>query len=162
MAVTHLALDLGAGHERSDRVDDDDVERTGTDQHVRDLERLLTRVGLADEQRVGVDTELAGVLRVERVLGVDEGRDAAGLLRIGDGVERDRRLTRRFRAVDLDDTATGQATDAERDVERDRAGGDDLDRRTHVLAEAHDRALAVGLLDLSHHGVERLDLVARC
>src|SRR4051794_4427696 len=68
VAVAHLALDLGAGHERRDRVDDDDVEGAGADQHVGDLERLLPRVRLGDEQGVGVDTEGLGVLGVERVL----------------------------------------------------------------------------------------------
>lgn len=63
MAVPHLALDLGLGHERGDRVDDDDVDGAGADQHVHDLERLLTGVRLGDEQRVGVDAELLGVLR---------------------------------------------------------------------------------------------------
>ena len=128
VAVAHLALDLGPGHEGRDRVDDDDVEGAGADEHVGDLERLLARVGLGDEERVGVDAELLGVLRVERVLGVDEGGDAAGLLRVGDGVQGDGRLARALRAVDLDDAAAGQPADAERDVERDRAGRDDLDR----------------------------------
>ena len=53
-------------------------ERAGADQHVGDLERLLTGVGLGDQQRVGVDAEGLGVVGVERVLGVDEGGDAAG------------------------------------------------------------------------------------
>lgn len=51
-------------------------------------------------------------------------------------------------AVDLDDTAAGQPADAERDVEGDGPRGDDLDGRSHVVAEAHDRTLAVLLLDL--------------
>jgi hypothetical protein len=45
VAVAHLALDLGPGHERGHRVDDDDVERAGADQHVGDLERLLAVSG---------------------------------------------------------------------------------------------------------------------
>ena len=77
VAVAHLALDLGPGHEGGDRVDDDDVERAGADQHVGDLERLLAGVGLGDEQRVGVDAEGLRVVGVERVLGVDERGDAA-------------------------------------------------------------------------------------
>ena len=121
VAVAHLALDLGARHERGDGVDDDDVEGAGADQHVGDLERLLAGVGLRDQQRVGVDAELLGVLRVERVLGVDERRDAAGGLRVGDRVQGHRRLAGGLRAVDLDDAAARQAADAERDVERDRA-----------------------------------------
>src|SRR5215469_2715189 len=46
VAVPHLALDLGPGHQGRDRVDDDDVDRAGADQHVRDLQCLLTGVGL--------------------------------------------------------------------------------------------------------------------
>ena len=126
------------------------------DQHVGDLERLLTGVGLRDEQRVDVDAELARVLRVERVLGVDEGGDAACALRVGDRVERQRRLTRRLRAVDLDDAAARETADAERDVEGDRAGGDDLDGCALVAAQAHDRALAELAVDLGERGLEGL------
>src|SRR5690606_12759722 len=146
---THLALDLGLGHERGDRVDHDDVDRARADEHVHDLERLLTRVRLRDEQGVGVDAELLGVLGVERVLGVDERGDATVLLRVRDRVQRDRRLARGLGAVHLDDASARQAADAERDVERDRARGDDLDGSTPVVAEAHDRPLAELAVDLS-------------
>ena len=129
VAVAHVALDLGLGHERRDRVDDDDVDRAGAHEHVGDLERLLAVVGLADEQLVGLDAELARVGGVERVLGVDERRDAARLLGLGDGVEGERGLAARLRAVDLDDAAARVAADAERDVEPDAAGRDDLDVR---------------------------------
>src|SRR5437762_2466904 len=53
--VAHLALDLFAGHERRDRVDDDDVHGTRAHERVRDLERLLTVVGLRDEKVVRAD-----------------------------------------------------------------------------------------------------------
>ena len=99
---------------------------------------------------------LRGVLGVERVLRVDEGRDAAGPLRVRDGVQRERRLAGRLGAVDLDDAAAGQAADAERDVQRDGAGGDDLDGRALVAAEAHDRALAELAVDLGEGGLECL------
>ena len=64
---------------------DDDVDRARAHQRVGDLERLLAGVGLGDQQLVEVDAQLAGVGRVERVLGVDEGAGAAGLLGLGDG-----------------------------------------------------------------------------
>jgi hypothetical protein len=136
--------------------DDDDVDRAGADQHVHDLERLLAGVRLGHEQRVGVDAELLGVVGVEGVLGVDERRDAALPLRVRDGVQRDGRLAGGLRAVDLDDAALGQAADAERDVERDGAGGDHLDGGTPVVAEAHDRALAELAVDLAECGLEGL------
>jgi hypothetical protein len=106
------------------------------------------RVGQRHEQRVDVHTELLGVLRVERVLRVDEGGDSAGLLRVGDGVERQRRLARRLRTVDLDDAPAGKSSDAERDVEGDGSGGDHGDRGTLVAAEAHDGSLAELAVDL--------------
>ena len=160
MAVAHLALDLGAGHQRGHRVDDDQVEGAGADQHVGDLERLLTGVGLGDQQRVGVDTEGLGVVGVERVLGVDEGDDAAGPLGVGHRVQGDRGLAGGLRAVDLDDPAARQAADAEGDVEGDRPGGDHLERGARLVTEPHHRPLAELLLDVGEGGVECL--VAVC
>ena len=162
VAVAHLALDLGAGHQGGHRVDDDDVERAGADQHVGDLERLLTGVGLADQQRVGVDADGPGVVGVERVLGVDERRDAAGRLGVGHRVQGDRRLAGGLRAVDLDDPAARQAADAEGDVEGDRAGRDDLHGHLGAVAQAHDGALAELLVDLGEGHVEGLVAVERC
>ena len=90
------------------------------------------------------------------MLRIDEGRDAAVLLRFGNHVQRDRRLTGRLRAVDLDDAAARNAADAEGDVERQDARRDDLD--VHVclgIAEAHNRTLAEVLLDLLQRILER-------
>jgi hypothetical protein len=58
VAVAHVALDLGARHERRDRVDDDDVDAARADERLGDLERLLAGVGLADEQLVDVDADV--------------------------------------------------------------------------------------------------------
>ena len=64
---------------------------------------------------------LLRVLRVHRVLRVDERADAAAALRLGDHVVDERRLAGRLRAEDLDDAAARQSADAEREVERERA-----------------------------------------
>jgi hypothetical protein len=94
---------------------------------------------------------------VERVLGVDEGAGAAELLHLGDDLQRERRLARRLRPVDLDHPAARQAADAEGDVEAERSGRDDLDVVDDLaLAEPHDRALAVLLLDLRESGRQGL------
>ena len=160
VAVAHLALDLGAWHERRHRVDDDDVQGAGADEHVGYLERLLTGVGLGHQQAIGVDAELLRVAGVEGMLRVDERRDAARLLRVGDRVQRDRGLAGALRAVDLDDPAAREAADAQRDVERDGAGRDRLDGRPDVVTEPHHRALAELAVDLRESRVERL--VAVC
>ena len=149
MGVAHLALDLGPGHECGHRVDDHDVEGARADQHVGDLERLLARVGLGDQQLVDVDADRRRVDRVHGVLGVDVGAGAAVALGLGHHVHGEGGLARGLRTEDLDDATAGQAPDAERDVERQRAGGDGGDTDVAVLAEAHDGALAVLLLDLA-------------
>ena len=92
LGVAHLALDLGLGNQGRDRVDDDDVDGAGADEHLGDLEGLLARVGLGDEEVVGVTPSFLRVVRVERVLRVDERREAARLLGFGDDVEGESRL----------------------------------------------------------------------
>ena len=109
---------------------------------------------------VDVDAKFSGIDRVERVFGIDEGADAALLLRLGDGVQSQRGLAGGFRPVDFNDAPPRQAADAKRDIEAERARGDDVDiHRPVVLAELHDRALAEVPLDLGQRRVERLGLV---
>ncbi len=162
VGVAHLALDLGARHERRHRVDDHQVDRAGADQHVGDLQRLLTGVRLADQQGVGVHAELLGVLRVERVLRVDEGDRAAGPLGVGRQVQGQRGLAGGLRAVDLDHPAARDAADPERDVQGGGTGGDHLDRLVRLLAEAHHRALAELPLDLRERRLKGLLAVRTC
>jgi hypothetical protein len=107
MAVAHLALDLGAGDERCDGIHDQDVDGVRAHQSVDDLERLLARIGLRDDEVVDVDSELLGINGIERMLGIDEGGGAAILLRLGNGMERERGLARAFRPVDLDTRPRG-------------------------------------------------------
>ena len=156
MGVPHLALDLGLGNQGGHRVHHDHVDRAAADQDLDDLERLLPRVWLADQQVVDLDADPRGVERVQGVLRVHERGYAPLLLRLGDHVQGDRRLAGRLRAVDLDHPAAGHAADAEREVERERAGRDDGDvSGGGDLTELHDRALAVAALDL-------LDRCAQC
>ena len=56
--VAHLALDLGLGRERGDRVDHDHVHRAGAHQHVGDFQGLLAGIRLGDQQVVDFHAEL--------------------------------------------------------------------------------------------------------
>ena len=112
---------------------------------------------VAESQKKGgacafVDAEHALDPAYAKKLGVDEGAGTALLLRLGDDVQRERRLARAFRSVDFDDAALGQAADAQRDVEHQRAGGNDLGRLDDLVAHAHHRALAELLFDLAQCG----------
>ncbi len=114
-----------------------------------DLQRLFAGVGLGDQEVVEVHAELLGVGRIQRMLGVDEGGGAAGLLHLGHHVQGERGLARAFRPKDLDHPAARQAADAQRQVEAERAGGHRLDLHHLALgAQLHHRALAEGPIDL--------------
>src|ERR1035437_9355501 len=140
--VAHLAVELGAGCERGDGVEHDDVDRVGADERLHDVERVLAAVGLGNEEIVELHADDTGVFRVERVLDVDERSEAAFFLRLGDDTEAKGGFARGFRAVDFDDAALGQAADAEREVDGERAGGERLDLHLGRAAEAHDGAFA--------------------
>ena len=72
----------------------------------------------------------------------------------------ERRLARRLGAEDLDDPPARQPADPEREVERERAGGDRADRDLRLVAHPHHGALAELALDLRERplkgGVARL------
>jgi hypothetical protein len=149
----------GLPRESGDRVDHDHVHRAGAHQHVGDLERLLPRVRLRNQQLVDVDPELGRVLGIERVFGVNERRRAAHLLRLGHHLQRERGLARGFRTVDLDHPAARQTAHAERQIQPERTGGDHLHVLDRLGVHAHHRALAELLFDLGQGRGQRLRLV---
>ena len=155
VAVPHLALDLGARHERGDAVDDEHVDRARANERVHDLQRLLARIRLADDEVFDVDAEFLRVDGIERVFGVDERRRSAELLRFGDDMECKRCFTRRFRTINFDNAALGQPADAQSEVQTERAGRDNLDLLRLFLAKPHRAAFAKRTVDLRQSGVQR-------
>ena len=146
--VADLSFELLFGDERRDRIEDNNVERIGTNQGLDNPERFLAGTRLRDEQIIHVHAEPAGVLRIERVLHIDEGGEAAALLRLRDDRQGERRFTGRFRPVNFHDASARKSADAERAVDQDVAGGDDFDVDDLFVAESHDRAFAVIFGDL--------------
>src|SRR5271169_931992 len=162
MTVAHLTLELGAGDEGSHRIDDQNIDCARADQRVCDLEGLLAGIGLGNQQFVDIDPELASVARVEGMLRVDERARPTAALALGNHVQREGGLTGALRPVDLDDAATRQSADAERDIEAERARRDNLGfRRGLMRPELHNRALAKGALDLRERRVQSPLLVHR-
>ena len=155
MAVAHLAIEFGLGHQRRHRVHHQHVDRAGAHQRFGNLQRLLAVVGLRHQQVVDVDAQLGGVDRIERVLGIDEGCHAALLLRLRNDLQRDRRLARGLRPEDLNHAAARKAADAQRRVKGNRSRGNHGNRDHGSLAsQLHDGALAKLLFDLRHRQVD--------
>ena len=94
------------------------------------------------------------------MLDVDESGRAAQLLGLGHDMKRQRRFAGAFGAIDLDDAAAGNAADAQRDIERQRAGRNAFDIHRFILPQAHDAALAIAFFDLLERQLKRLFLVS--
>src|SRR5256712_3584922 len=160
VSVAHLSLDLGLRDQRRDRVDHHQFHGPGPHQGLRNLQGLLARVGLRDQEVFDLDAELARVRDVERVLGVDERRAPALRLHLRDGVERQRRLPGAFRPEDLHDAPPRIPAASNRKVEPQRPAGDGRHELSDLaLAEPHHRAFAELLFDGAHRREDGLQLL---
>ncbi len=86
-------------------------------QGLRNIQGLLTGIRLRDQQTVDIHTQGAGIGRLQRMLDVDVGGLAAGLLCRGDHVQRKGGFTRGFRTVDLYDPSFRHAADAQGQIQ---------------------------------------------
>ena len=159
MGVAHLALDLRPGHQSRHGVHHDHVNSVGAHQGLGDLQGLFTGVRLADQQAVHVHPQVPGVHGIQSVLHVDEGGVAPALLTLGDAVQSQGSLAGGFRPVDLDDSAPGQAADAQGQVQGQGARGDGLHVQGGILPQTHYRAVAKLLFDLGQGCFQGLGLV---
>jgi len=83
------------------------------------------------------------------VFDVDEGRRPAFALCFCDCMQRQSGLTARFGAVNFNDSSARKSADAERQIECDRTGLNDLERHAFLeISHAHNRAFAELTLDL--------------
>ena len=117
----HVAFELGFGDERGNGVDDDDVQRAGAREGFANGKGFLAAVGLGHEEVIEVHAEFFGVLGIERVLGINEGAQAASFLSVGDDVQHHGRFAGGFRTINFHDAALGHAANAEGEVEGKRA-----------------------------------------
>ena len=147
--IADVAIQFGLWHQRRHRVDHNAVDRVRLDEHLGDLERLFPVGGLTDQQIFQVDPQPLRPGRVERVLGVDERRHPSQSLRVGNHMQRQRRLATRFRSVHLDDAAPRKTFAPQCQVKRQRPRRNPRDR-VHVggIRQTHDRPLAERLLNL--------------
>ena len=84
------------------------------------------------------------------MLHVDERRHAALLLRFGDHLQGDGGFARGFRTVDFADAPARKSANAQRRIDRDRAGRDDRNRNNGLLrSQPQNRAFAELFLDLA-------------
>ena len=95
------------------------------------------------------------------MLYVNESHFAAVFLCLGNAVQSQRGFTGRLRAINLYHTAAGQAADAQRQVQRQTAGGNGVHVHGHVLAQLHHRAFTELFFNLRKRRLQRRFFIAR-
>ena len=148
--IAHLALNFRAGRQRRNRVDDHNVDRAGAHKRVGDLQRLLAGIRLRNQHIVDVHAQSTGISGIQRVFSVHKGRFAAFFLGFCHNVQCQRRFARGFRTVNLNNTALGHAADPQRQIQRQRAGGNRFHIGVQVFAQPHDGAFSVHFFNLLH------------
>ncbi|MNY27333.1 hypothetical protein D3C86_1612380 [compost metagenome] len=96
------------------------------------------------------------------MLGIHEGADAALLLGFRNRLQRQRRLTRAFRAINFNDAPLRQTADAERDIQAERTRRNGL-HLNHIFigTELHNRSLAERPFDLGERRFQCLAFIHR-
>ena len=154
LGFAHVALQFGLGNQGRHRVDDHQIHRAGTHQHVRDVQSLLAIVRLGDKQVVGIHAQALGIGHVQSVLGVHKGAGAALLLALGDDVQGKRGLARGFGAENFGNPTARDAAHAQGQIQTDGPGGDHGDIDMGLVGQFHHRALAVFALNGAQRGVQ--------
>src|SRR5450432_323215 len=102
-----------------------------------------------------MNAEALGPGRIEGMLGVDEGCDAAGFLGVADDVQGERGFAAGFWAKDFDHSSARNAVTAEREIEAKAAGRDAVDDGGFVAVESHDGAFAELFFNLLDGAIKR-------
>ena len=153
MGVPHLTFNFSLGSQGGYGVDHHHVDTTRTDQHVGNFERLLTGIRLRDQQFIQIDANLLRVTGVEGMLGINKCGHATQPLCLRDDLQGERRFTRRFRTVDLDNAATRKPAAAQSNIKRQGSSRDDIQvTGCGGIAHPHHRTFAELLFNLGKGG----------
>ena len=143
--VAHVAFNFRTGDEGGNRVDDNQVNRARTHECLGDFKRLFACIRLGDEELVNHYAAFGSINWIERVFHVDISCRAAASLAFSHNMLAKRGFARRFRTVNFGDAGFGDAADAKRHIQRERAGWDGFHLHLVRFTEAHDASFAVFL-----------------
>ena len=150
MAISHFAFNFGFGRHCSDRVNNENINRTGTHQGFCNFQCLFTAVRLGNQQVVNIHTQCTGIGGVQCVLHVNEGHFAALLLGFGCNMESNSRFTGAFRTIQFYDSAPWNATDTESKIQCHRAGRDGIYLHRVCLSQTHNCTAAVSFENMGN------------
>ena len=83
MAVSHIPVNFGLGHQRRHGVHYHNVNSAGTHHRLCDLQGLLSVVRLGNIEVVYIHADVLGINRIQGMLGIDKSGNSAPLLYLG-------------------------------------------------------------------------------
>ena len=122
MRLAHVAFKFGFRHKGRHTVDHQNVNRAGSHKGIGNLQGLLARIGLRNQQVVDIHPQFCRIAWIKGVFRINKRTGAAGFLCLGDDVQREGGLARAFRAVNFNHPSAWQAADAQRDIQAKRSG----------------------------------------
>jgi hypothetical protein len=148
------------------KVDDEDIDGAGSEEHPADGQPLIERLRREDDEPVQADSPGRCLDGIQRPGEVQPGNDRAVRLRLGNQMEGDRRRAGRRRAVHRNAGAPRQAARTDDGIERREAGPDDpLDASSRLARRGRDRnelGWERGRLDRQRRRGERPDHPGSC
>ena len=150
MRIPHLSFNLRPRNQCGNRVNHQHVHRVAADKRVDNVQCILTAIRLRNQQIVNIDSDFFSIRRINSVFGVNNCRNTAGPLGIGNDMKAESGFAGRFRSEYFNNSASGQAAGAERNIKRQGAGADGRHIRMHrVVAKTHNGTLAEFFFDLA-------------
>ena len=153
--IAHIAFDFRFGNKRGDGVHHNHIGGVGTHQQLADLEGLLTGVWLRNQHLFNIHPNATSPSGVQCMFGINERHHATGLLGFGGNGQGQRGLATGFWSKHFDNATFGNPSAPQGQVQAQRASSNPGRRGQAISLEAHDGALAVGLLDLVKSPVQR-------
>ena len=160
MNIPHIPLNFRLRNQSGHAVNDDGINGAAAHQLFGNVQGLLGGIGLGNQQAVNVQPAVGGILGIQGVFGVNVRRQPAQTLRLRHNMNGQRGFAGRLAAVNLRDPAPRQSPHPQRQVQRQRPGGDGVgNQMRHLLVAAHHRPLAVIFLDAPQGKLQGRQLV---
>ena len=159
MAVAHFTFDFSLWHKSGNRVDNDYINSAASDKCFGNFKCVLTCIRLWNEERVNIYSECSRIGRVKCVLNIYKGNITVVFLSLCNAVEWKRGFTRRFRAVNFNDSASWKTADTECDVKCERTCLNVVNIHMFIFAKAHNCTFTELLFYLSKRSLQRFFLI---
>ena len=111
MGIPHLSFNLCSRHQSRHRINNHHIHGRATNQDLGNLQGLLTRVRLRNQQIVAVYPQLSGICHIQGMFGIHKGRDAVLFLGLGHDVKGQSGLARRLGTKELYNPSSRDTTD---------------------------------------------------